>query len=237
MNRDGEQTVKREIEQVLDADELAEHDELQRSLLQIATCKNRWFEAQDVIYREGEPARNLFVILRGMVKLIVHLPNGKARIVRLHVAGDWIALESLRSDNSYEHTAVAVSGVEVMQFYASNLCTLEQDDCDLYAAILKRGYEHLEKADKWIAEFSTGSVKARLAHLIDFLGELEPGGESNVVSLLTVSETAAVLGVTPESVSRFLAEFKREGVLIRLDEENNWLYRIDKSRLDEVKQD
>lgn len=227
----------RDIEQVLDREQLAEHDELQDALLRIGTSKNRWFEAQDVIYREGEPASNLFVILHGMVKLIVHLPNGKARIVRLHVAGDWIALECLQKDRTYEHTAIAISGAEVTQYYASNLCTLEQDDCDLYAAILKRGYEHLEKADKWIAEFSTGSVKARLAHLIEFLGELEPGGEANVVSLLTVSETAEVLGVTPESVSRFLAEFKRKKVLIKLDEEDNWLYRIDKDKLDKVKQD
>lgn len=236
MRSNGKQQEEREIEQVLDPKQLAEHDELQDALLEIATRKNRWFEEQDVIYREGEPARNLLVILRGMVKLIVHLPNGKARIVRLHVAGDWIALECLQRDRTYEHTAVAVSGVEVVQFYASNLCALEQDDCDLYAAILKRGYEHLEKADKWIAEFSTGSVKARLAHLVEFLGELEPGDESNIVSLLSVGETAEVLGVTPESVSRFLAEFKREGVLVKLDEDDNWLFRIDKQKLEQVKQ-
>jgi CRP/FNR family transcriptional regulator len=102
-------------------------------------------------------------------------------------------------------------------------------------ALLKLGLDHLEKADKWIAEFSTGSIKARLAHLIEFLGGLEVDASSNIINLMTVNETADVLGVTPESVSRFLAEFKRNKVLIQVDKGDNWLYRINHSRLDEEK--
>jgi len=212
-------------------------DDLLDTLRRLVPCKRRLVEAKAVLYREGEDAASVFVILRGMIKLLVHLPNGKVRIVRLQAAGDWLAIEGLGKDQVYEHTAIAVSDTEIVQFPAARLCALLQDDADLYAALLKRGFEHLETADRWIAEFSTGSIKARLAHLIEFLGDLETDGMSNTVNLLTVNETADVLGVTPESVSRFLAEFKRNKVLIQVDEDDNWLYRIDKARLDAEKKD
>jgi CRP/FNR family transcriptional regulator, anaerobic regulatory protein len=213
-------------------------DDLLDTLRRLVPCKPRLLEEKEVLYREGDEAESVFVILRGMVKLLVHLPNGKVRIVRLHVAGDWLAIEGLGKDQAYEHTAIAVSSnTELVQFPSTRLSALLQEDGDLYAALLKRGFDHLEKADRWIAEFSTGSIKARLAHLLEFLGDLETGEKPNTISLLTVNETADVLGVTPESVSRFLAEFKRNKVLIQADDDDNWLYRIDKTRLDREKRD
>jgi CRP/FNR family transcriptional regulator, anaerobic regulatory protein len=236
MPRDTSSKSTQTPRQAVDID--ATDDDLLDTLRRLVPCKPRLVEVKEVIYREGEDAESVFVILRGMVKLLVHLPNGKVRIVRLHVAGDWLAIEGLGKGQAYEHTAIAVSSqAELVQFPSARLGALLQEDGDLYAALLKRGFDHLEKADRWIAEFSTGSIKARLAHLLEFLGDLETGERSNTVSLLTVNETAEVLGVTPESVSRFLAEFKRKKVLIQVDGDDNWLYRIDKTRLDEEKKD
>lgn len=221
----------------IDATDSGDADLLAR-LRRLVPSNLRLVEEQAVLYREGEDAASVFVILHGMIKLLVHLPNGKVRIVRLQVAGDWLAIEGLGKENqAYEHTAIAVSDTEVVQFPSASLSALLQEDADLYAALLKRGFSHLETADRWIAEFSTGSIKARLAHLLEFLGDLETNEMSNTINLLTVNETADVLGVTPESVSRFLAEFKRNKVLIQVDKDDNWLYRIDKARLDEEKKD
>lgn len=211
-------------------------NELLDTLQQLVPGKTRQFDEQETIYREAEVAASAFVILRGMVKLLVHLPNGKVRIVRLQVAGDWLGMrESLGQDMAYEHEAIAVSKVEVAQFTAANLRSLEAEEPDQYTALLKQGCDQLEKADKWIVEFSTGSIKARLANLVEFLGEIDTDGNSDIVNLLTVNEIADVLGVTPESASRFLAKFKRKKVLTQVDEDVNSLYRIDQTMLEEEK--
>jgi CRP/FNR family transcriptional regulator len=237
MPRDTRSKSTPTTQQGVDIDASDAGDDLLDTLRRLVPCKPRRLAEKEVIYREGEDAESVFVVLRGMVKLLVHLPNGKVRIVRLQVAGDWLAIEGLGKNQTYEHTAIAVSAAEVVQFSAARLCALLQEDADLHAALLKRGFDHLETADRWIAEFSTGSIKARLAHLLEFLGDLETDGISNTVNLLTVNETADVLGVTPESVSRLLAEFKRRNVLIQVDDDDNWLYRIDKASLDEEKKD
>jgi CRP/FNR family transcriptional regulator len=51
------------------------------------------------------------------------------------------------------------------------------------------------------------------------------------VSLLTVGEMAEIIGVTPESVSRIMADFKRKGILTPIDEENPVIFRCDEDAL------
>ncbi len=90
----------------------------------------------------------------------------------------------------------------------NNIHILERDNTDQYFKLLKQGYLDLAKADRWIADFTTCGIKPRVARLVDFLSKIEFGESSTRVELLTVHEMAEMLGVTPESVSRVLAEFK-----------------------------
>ncbi len=156
------------------------------------------------------------MILDGMVKLLSYLPNGRARIVRLHNHNHWLGLEGLVT-RPYEHTAVAVNDVEIAYVSMNNLHLLERDNPQKYCQILKQGYRQLAQADRWIADFSTGGIKSRVARLVDFLSKLEFGESSTLVELLTVHDMADMLGVTPESVSRILAGFKRNDTLHKLD--------------------
>lgn len=195
--------------------------------------KQKNFSAKEVIYRESDRVDKVFIILSGMVKLLSYLPNGRARIVRLYAHNHWLGLEGLVGQ-PYEHTAVAVEDVEVAYISVNNLHLLERDNPRQYGQILKQGYKHLAQADRWIADFSTGGIKPRVARLVDFLSTLEYGESSNMVELLTVHEMADMLGVTPESVSRILAEFKRNDTLHKLDSHSDQTYEIDSQQLQHV---
>jgi CRP-like cAMP-binding protein len=46
--------------------------------------RSRRYLAKEVIYRESDRADRICVIRSGLVKLLSYLPNGRARIVRLH---------------------------------------------------------------------------------------------------------------------------------------------------------
>lgn len=202
------------------------------SVSEIEQSKLKVFSAKEVIYREGDSADKVFFILNGKVKLLSYLPNGRARIVRIHNQGHWLGLEGL-VDQPYEHTAIAIDDVEVCSIPMANICLLEKDDPQLYCQILKQGFSQLGQAAKWIADFSTGGIKSRVARLVDFLAKLEHG-QSNMVELLTVHEMADMLGVTAESVSRIMAEFKRNDTLLKLDNESDSgeLYEIDSQQLE-----
>lgn len=194
------------------------------------------YDAKEIIFRESEKVDKVYVILDGMVKLLSYLPNGRARIVRLHRANHWLGLEGVVG-KTYEHTAVAIDDVEIAHVPLKNLKSLEEENPQEYLQILKQGYSYLSQADKWIADFSTGDIKPRVARLLEFLSDVEYGESSNLVDLLTVQEMADMLGVTPESVSRILAEFKRKDTLNKIDNTPEETYKIDDDKLqDEANQ-
>ena len=207
--------------------------ELAGSPISYAPEQMKCYAAKDIVYREGEPVFKLYLIHRGMVKLLSYLPNGRARIVRLHAKGHYIGLEGL-TGQPYEHTAIAVDDVQLTQITMSSLRLLEEKSPYEYCQILKQGYKHLTQADRWIADFSTGGIKPRVARLVDFLSKLEYGESANMVDLLTVHEMADMLGVTSESVSRILAEFKRNDTLHKLDSYSDETYQIDAELLQKV---
>jgi CRP/FNR family transcriptional regulator len=179
----------------------------------LAASRQKAYAAKQVIYREGDSAETVFVVRRGLVKLIAHSPDGRMRIVRLHGKGALLGLGGLL-DPSHEHTAVAVDEVELDCISLAAVIRLRKDNPELYCRLLESGYASLRSADLWITDFSTGPIRARVARLVNFLAALRHDAASGEVELLTCEEMAAILGVTVESVSRTLAEFKR-GKLLR----------------------
>ncbi|MGD8999913.1 MAG: Crp/Fnr family transcriptional regulator [Granulosicoccaceae bacterium] len=202
------------------------------SIILFSGVKLKRYLAKDLIYRESDPVDRVCVIRSGMVKLLSYLPNGRARIVRLHGAGQWIGLEGIVGQ-PYEHTAIAVGDVEVYYISINSLRLLEQDNPRRFSQILRQGYKHLSQADRWIADFSTGGIKPRVARLVDFLAKLEHGESSHIVELLTVHEMADILGVTAESVSRILAAFKRNQILCKQGNHSKEYYKINAGKLQE----
>jgi len=195
--------------------------------------KQKQFSAKEVIYRENDTVDRLFMVHSGMVKLLCYLPNGRVRIIRLHGHNHFLGLEGLVGQ-PYKHTAIAVKDVEMTSISMNDLHLLERDNPQQYCQLLKHGYKQLTQAEKWIVDFSTGGIKSRVARLVNYLAMLEHGEFSERVDLLTVNEMADMLGVTPESVSRILAEFKRNDTLHKMDGQSNDTYEINSQKLQYV---
>lgn len=192
--------------------------------------RRKAFRDGDVLYREGEPIDSAYRVLDGLVKLLVYLPNGQARIVRLADRGRWLGLGGLLGW-PHEHTAIAVSDVAIEYFSIGSLQRLEREEPAKVFRLLCEWYGDLAQADRWIAHFSTGGIKYRVARLLEYLAELDPRESSDELELLTVQEMSEILGVTPESVSRILAGLKRDDVLHRQPDSLRQTYRLDVERL------
>jgi CRP/FNR family transcriptional regulator len=197
----------------------------------ISEAKLKHFSAGEVIYRQRGSSDTIYAIGWGLVKLLCYLPSGRARIVRLHGQGDWVGLEALLRQ-PYEQTAIAVYDVGAYCIPTTKLHLLEQGNPQPYYQFMEKWHGHLREADMWISEFSTGPIKSRVARLINFLSRLQYGNSSVNVKLLTCDEMATVLGVTPESVSRFLAEFKRSGILRSLNKPPSEVYECNVKELE-----
>jgi CRP/FNR family transcriptional regulator len=188
------------------------------------------YDQNDTLYHQGTPSDTVYFVTGGLLKLIAYLPNGRARIVRLHRAGSVLGLGGLRGQHN-EHTAVAVTRTTALRLPIDALQRLRAGDPTTYITLVERWYDYLQEADRWITQFSTGPILGRVARLLAFLSAFEPDAADGKVQLLTSEEMGSILGVTSESVSRTIADFKRQHILDRDDNEAGELYQTDVIRL------
>jgi len=198
----------------------------------LASVTSHTYQPGDVLYQNEGDSKLLFIIRQGLVKLLAYLPNGRTRIVRMHKRGSLIGFDGLM-DQSHGHTAVAVDEVSVFQIPHTELLRWKEDEPQLYAQLLEKWYEYLSYADTWITDFSTGNVKGRVARLIRFLSRFDSETGPQIVELLTTDEMSEILGVTPESVSRVVAEFKREEILCPIENNSEALFTCDQKKLEQ----
>ena len=184
------------------------------------------YEPGDTLYHEKSHVEFIHIIRDGRVKMLNYLENGRSRIVRLHNRGSIIGLNGM-VDEPYTHTAIAIDDVNVYQVPIHLIKSIKDNDPESYCVLLEYWHEYLSMADTWITEFSTGAIRGRVARLILFLIENDNDTGPKDVTLLTVEEMADILGVTPESVSRVMAEFKRKKVLCHIDDDAPDLFRCD----------
>lgn len=202
----------------------------------LARARRSVYEQHDTLYHQGTPSDTVYFITGGLLKLVAYLPNGRARIVRLHRPGSVLSLSGLRGQNN-EHTAVAMTQTSALRLSLDALQRLRGEDPTTYVTLVERWYDYLQEADRWITQFSTGPIRGRVARLLGFLSEFEPDAADDQVQLLTCEETSSILGVTSESVSRILAEFKRQHILDRHDSGCGELYQTDAERLRDIAED
>jgi CRP/FNR family transcriptional regulator len=188
------------------------------------------YEPGDIIYRHGESSDMFFLIRNGLIKLVTSIEHERDRIVRLHKRGSLLGMDGFM-DRDHKHTAIAIDEVEAYQIPHFAITGWRDSKSLLYEHFMQKWYEYLEYADIWIADFSTGNIQGRVARLLRFLARFEVETGPQIVELLTTEEMAEILGVTPESVSRAIAEFKRSELLTPIENNAERLFVIDEEKL------
>ncbi|MCP5159502.1 MAG: Crp/Fnr family transcriptional regulator [Gammaproteobacteria bacterium] len=166
-------------------------------------------QPSSVLYRIGERGRTVFTLRHGLIKLVKYLPDGNQRIVRLLQHSDTLGLEALLNQ-PYPHDAIALTHCEICTIPVSLVERLSREQSRLCQELMTRWQRALAEADRWLAEFSTGTARQRVARLLLWLTEATPG---QPVPLFGREDLGAMLGLTTETVSRTIAELRRTGLI------------------------
>lgn len=176
----------------------------------LVTIDDLAYAPHAVLYQAEEKGDSLFTIRRGLVKLVQYLPNGAQRIVRLLKAGDVAGLE-LAVGETYKHAAIALHETHVCRIPKSAIEHLGVDHPHLCHQFMVRWQQNLDEADRTITEFSTGPADARVARL---LLRLSLPSEDGHCMLMGREDMGSILGITTETASRVMADFRRRGILM-----------------------
>lgn len=164
---------------------------------------------RDLLYRAHERRGTVFTLRSGAMKLVQYLPDGSQRIVRLLRDGDALGLETLVRQ-PYQHDAIAITDCDICAIPVSVIEDLGREQPSLYQALMARWQQALNEADAWLTQFTTGTARQRVARLLLRLACPAP---DNRLRLFGREDIAAMVGLTTETVSRTIAELRRQGLL------------------------
>ncbi len=175
------------------------------SILQ--TSLHKLYNKGDFIFMPGDHFSNLFVVVEGLVKIVKYSTTGKEQILSLLHPGDFIGELYLFSNKETNNAAYAVVDTTVCIIEGEAIKKYILNNPEVALKFLEKYTERMLETENLVEQISLRDVSARLAHFL-----VNEANNKEVITLSTTKrDLAAMLGITPETLSRKLNEFQSNG--------------------------
>ncbi len=165
---------------------------------------------------EGDPPHCVNLILEGSVKLTRSGERGDPQVIRLLGAGSIFGLRPVLAGDTLAASAVALEPCRAARYPASAVLeTLEHSPAFARAALAYMARE-LRYSEDMLMVLTRRPVKRRIADVLLLLhGRRVPGDSWSPFPRLQLKrkDIAQMVGTTPETLSRTLAEFASKGLI------------------------
>lgn len=167
----------------------------------------------ETLFRAGAASTHLYALHRGLVKLTSLAPSGHEQIIGLGIPGRLFGFHSM-ADSHFRYTAETVSPATVCTIKRDDMLRVLENTGDVSVGVVDLLNRELTEAQELICTLGHRTAEERVAWLLLFLrNAAEADGSDAFPMWLTRREIAEFLGLTPETVSRFTAEFRRLGLI------------------------
>lgn len=170
------------------------------------------------LFASGDPARDILLVVRGLVKVVRSDAAGHEHIIRLLRTGDHFGAEYLFADETLVVAAHAVAEGNVCFVPLAAVQQLIAEDANVAARIIAAMARQLRQTEDNAAKLVLADAGSRLAALLlDLSDEIgRPAGAGRVHIRLPINrpDLASLVGIAPETVSRRLSELAAAGVII-----------------------
>jgi len=180
-------------------------------------CQRRELKRNDVLFREGEEANELFVVERGRIAIANRSEDGRESLVALMEGGDLFGemglFDGIRSADARALESSAVLAVP----YGPLREALDQQPKALWS-VVELLARRIRAVDEALADTVFLDVPGRTAKRL-----LELAGDGDQFQLpVTQEELASMVGASRERVNKAISQFVRLGWL----EQQDRVYRI-----------
>jgi CRP/FNR family cyclic AMP-dependent transcriptional regulator len=170
----------------------------------------------DVIYREGEPAGELFVVESGQVKLTVHAPTRRRRLIGLVGPNQVFGEPGILDHGPRAMDAEAMDDCCLLAMAADVFWDAVQANPPLAMRVIELLGERLRRANQTAQDLIFFDASTRLARKL--LDLAEDYGEAHddritIAIRLTQGELAQMVGMSRPNVNRLLMDFEAQGWL------------------------
>ena len=176
----------------------------------------RGYTPGEIIYFEKIPARRLYVVADGNVKLMRHTVSGKDVLLEIFKQGEFFGSLTHSENDTYSETAHAHTPVCTLSIAGVDFRQLLNDHPPVALKVMDIVALRLRASQEMVSVLSVAPVEQRLAHVLVKLGEKL--GEPDEVGLLiqmplSRSDLAELTGTTTETASRVMSQLQKEGLI------------------------
>jgi CRP/FNR family transcriptional regulator, cyclic AMP receptor protein len=179
-----------------------------QSRLQPAPC--------EIVWTQGEPGEELFLIESGWLKVSMVSRNGREAMLALPGEGEFIGTRCLIDGYRRIGTATALGDCSLVRITKAALIRLLRQEPDFAQMLVTCVVSQSLRAQKILAEQLTNSSERRLARTLLRLAEgVSASNQKSQPILARVSQAdlASMVGTTRARVSHFMNKFRRQGLI------------------------
>ena len=176
-----------------------------------AGCRMRTFARGATLFREGERADGMHIVLCGVVKVVRFAPDGREMVLHLVRKGNTIGEAAMFQKGTFPASAVAVDDVETLFLPADALFTLVTENPEMALRMLAALSLRLRMFAHKLAAQGQGGAACRLATYL--LHRRQIGGGDCIRLGVSREVLANLLGLARETLSRQLSRFSEAGLV------------------------
>jgi CheY-like chemotaxis protein len=169
---------------------------------------------KDMLYMEGNKPNFLYCILSGKIKTFKSNERGKEYIIDIHKEGDFLGFNAMMEDGKYMESAMAIENSEVALIAMQDFLHVLDSNSEValkFAKIISKDFSAMEEK---LLKLAYDSARKRVAEAIIFVAQkYREDGKNETSFSLNRENISALSGISPESVSRNLTDFKEEGLI------------------------
>lgn len=177
----------------------------------LARARHTAHTSGDIIVHEGDPIESIIVVRTGRIKTYRSTSDGEQHV--LDVLHDGQALwHGLFLDNhTYGYSVSCLTPVRLCLIHRADVEQMLANHPDVAMGLIRMVCTELERAEERIMMLSIRDPRRRLAEYLLARGRSCTGPEIH----LKLDDIASSVGLRPETVSRNIARFDREGLVRR----------------------
>jgi CRP/FNR family transcriptional regulator, cyclic AMP receptor protein len=169
------------------------------------------YPAGSILFMENEPARGVFLVCSGKVKLSVSSKGGKTLILQMAKPGEVIGLSASMSGVPYEVTAEVLYPSQVVFIRREDFLRFVHRFPEAYEAVIRQLNLQYGRACEQLRTIGLSTTAhEKLARLFLHWSSDEKQQANQIRVPLTHEQIAACLGSTRETVTRTLSDFKHK---------------------------
>lgn len=212
--KDSFQTIVHSTSTSLFLDE-EEQDYLLHDLVKEARIKT--FKKKQLIYEEGDSPVFIYYVIKGKVRTFLYYQDGRELSTGIHIDDLFFGYESILLNEKYTDNAGALEDSEIALIPKDKFFELMYKKPAIATKFIKLLSGNIKEKEEQMLGFAYDSVRKRVANtLVNVaLKSAEDASQDEVLIRISRDDLAALAGTANETISRMLADFKDEKLIVK----------------------